>query len=65
MVLLHASKYLAVEYIVVGKFSSYGTLDAGKGKILLSFHVDYDGLFVGKTTCDVLDAFNRYEPMNF
>lgn len=64
MILIHASKYLAIEYIIVGKFCSYGALNTGEWKILLSFHVDYNGLFIGKTACDVLDAFNRYEAMN-
>lgn len=65
MVLFHTAQNLAVEHIIVGKLCSYCALDTRKGKVLLAFHLHYDGFFVGKATCDVLNAFNRYKAMNF
>lgn len=65
MIFFHATQYLAIQYIIVGKFCPDNALNTRERKVFLAFHLHYDDFFVGKTACYVLDAFNWYKPMNF
>lgn len=64
MILFHATQYLTIQHIIIWKLCPYSALNTRKRKGLLALHLDYDGLLVGKATCDVLDAFNWNKPMN-